>query len=171
MLAGDRPGRAASCQDRRGRVPSLRTLLRVEWNGRMRATTVTQGTAEARAVRRYVSHLIPSICVLGKARSLYTDNAKLLSSGGLHHDPALQSVHYPGSELLQARDLGGNVIGFDVEVNSALMLHTLNLNNRLVGRCVQHAVVAAGAWVIKIYRAAQCFGPESCGLIDIRGSA
>jgi hypothetical protein len=56
-------------------------------------------------------------------------------------------------------------------MNSAFMPDTLNLNNGLVGRCVQHAVVAVGARVIKIYRTPKRFGPESCGLINIRGSA
>jgi predicted neuraminidase len=56
-------------------------------------------------------------------------------------------------------------------MNPALMFDTLNLNNRFVGRCVQHAVAAAGAWVIKIYRTPQRFGPESCGLINIGGLA
>jgi hypothetical protein len=48
------------------------------------------------------------------------------------------------------------------------MLDALNLNNRLVGRCLQHSVVAARARVIKIYRAAECVSPESRSLIDIR---
>jgi hypothetical protein len=85
----------------------------------------------------------------------------------LHHDPALQSVHYSSSEPLKAGDLGGNVISFDIEMNPALVRDPLNLNDRLVGGCFEHTIVAAGAWVIKIYHTPERFGPEFCGLINI----
>jgi len=56
-------------------------------------------------------------------------------------------------------------------MNPALMLNTLNLNDRLVGRCVQHPVVAAGTCVIKIYPSPERFGPEACGQVNIGRSA
>jgi hypothetical protein len=56
-------------------------------------------------------------------------------------------------------------------MNAALVRDPLNLNDRLVGGCVEHTIVAAGAWVIKIYRTPERFGPEFCGLINIRRSA
>jgi len=56
-------------------------------------------------------------------------------------------------------------------MNPALVRDPLNLNDRLVGGCVEHAIVAAGARVIEIYRTPERFGPEFCGLINIGRSA
>ena len=72
------------------------------------------------------------------------------------------------SQRFQTRYLSRNVVGFNVDVNPALMLDALNLDNGLIGRCCQHAVIAASPWVVGIYLAAECIGPEPGGLIDIR---
>jgi hypothetical protein len=72
------------------------------------------------------------------------------------------------SKRFQARYLSGNIVGFNVNVNPALVVDALNLDNRLIGRCCQHAVIAASPWMAGIYRAAQRIGPEPGGVINIR---
>ena len=48
------------------------------------------------------------------------------------------------------------------------MVDALNLDDGLVGRCCQHAVIAASPWMVGIYLATQRIRPERCGLINIR---
>jgi hypothetical protein len=115
--------------------------------------------------------LIPACRVLGESWPLNADNAEPLPSGGLHHDPALQAINHSRPQCFQACYLGGNVVGFDVNVNAALMLNALNLDDRLVGRRYQHAVIATSPRMDGIHFAAQCISPELSRLIDIRYAA
>lgn len=99
------------------------------------------------------------------------DHAQESSSRRLHHHPAFQTAGDLGAELLQARDLGGNVICLDIDMDAALMLHALNLHDRFVGRGFQHAIIVAAAWMSKVHLAAERFGPKASRFVHIRGSA
>src|SRR5688572_27666005 len=48
------------------------------------------------------------------------------------------------------------------------MVDALNLDDRFVGWCCKHAVIAASPWMVGIYLATQRIRPELCGLINIR---
>ena len=48
------------------------------------------------------------------------------------------------------------------------MVDALNLDDGLVGRCCQHAVIAASPGMVGIYLATQRIRPELSGLINIR---
>ncbi len=47
------------------------------------------------------------------------------------------------------------------------MLDAQDLDDRLIGRCLQHAVVAASAGMPGVHRTPECFRPETRGLVDI----
>lgn len=76
---------------------------------------------------------IPVRGVLWKSRALNPDNAESLSGGGLHHHPAFQAVDHLRAQRFQSRYLRGNVVGFDVDVDPALMLDALDLDDGLIG--------------------------------------
>src|SRR4029077_20054707 len=69
--------------------------------------------------------------------------------------------------LGKALDFGRDVVGLDVQVDTTFVFHTLDLHDRFIGRCIQHAVVPAGPWMIGIYSAAQCLTPKVRGLIHV----
>jgi hypothetical protein len=96
------------------------------------------------------------------------DNAKPLSGGGLHHHPAFQAIHHLRSQSRQAGYLSWNIVGFDIDMDPALMLDTLNLDNGLIRGRFQHTVVSACPRVIGVYGATQRIGPKPGGRINIR---
>lgn len=67
--------------------------------------------------------------------------------------------------------LSGNVVCFDINVNPALVVDALDLDDGLVGRCCQHAVIAASPRMVGIDRATQRISPELRSLIYIRDTA
>src|SRR5258708_4472416 len=106
---------------------------------------------------------VPIIGVLRESGTLDSHDAEALAGGCLQHYPTLQSIHHLRAELLEARDLSRDVVGFNIDVHPTFVLHALDLYDGLVRRCLQHAVVAAGARGIRVYRAAQCPAPEVGG--------
>jgi len=46
--------------------------------------------------------LIPAIRIFWKTRTLYAYHAEPLPAGRLHHDPALEAVHHPRAQSLEA---------------------------------------------------------------------
>lgn len=117
------------------------------------------------------SSSIPARGVLWKTRALNSYDAESLPSGGLHHHPAFQAIDHLGPQRCQACYLSGNVVCFDINVNPALVVDALDLDDGLVGRCGQHAVIAASPWMVGIDRATQRISPEPGGLIYIRYTA
>jgi hypothetical protein len=89
----------------------------------------------------------------------------------LHHHPALQAIYYFRSQSFQAGNLGWNVVSFNVEMDPALMLDALNLDNGLIWWSLQHAVVSARPRVIGINCAAKRIGPEPGSLVNIQCAA
>src|SRR3990170_6095126 len=85
--------------------------------------------------------------------------------------PSAPGVLRPWPERLKARDFRCHVVGLDVEVDPALVLHPLDLHDRLVGRGLQHPVVAARARMAGVDRSAQRLGPESRRGVDVVGLA
>ncbi|KQY52620.1 hypothetical protein ASD14_08530 [Lysobacter sp. Root494] len=78
-----------------------------------------------------------------------------MSCWRLHHHPTLQPGHHFGSESFQSRDLGGNIVGLNVDMYPTLMLHALNLHDGFIRRSLEHAVVAASTRVYAIDRTAE----------------
>src|SRR5947207_15845668 len=89
--------------------------------------------------------LSPNGWRFSEAEALDAHDAEALAGGRFHHHPTLEPVHDCCAELLEARDFGGDIVGFDVDVDAALVLHALNLHDGFVGRSLQHAVIAAAA--------------------------
>lgn len=96
-----------------------------------------------------------------EARALDLDDAEALAGRRLHHHPAIEPARDLGAQLLEARDLGGDVVGLDVDVDAALMLDALNLHDRLVGRRLEHAVGAAAHRMRAVDGTAQGFRPKA----------
>src|ERR1700758_28392 len=65
--------------------------------------------------------LFPTIGILREPWALYSHHTEPLPAGRLHHHPAFEAINHLSTQLLQARHLGGNVIGFNVDMNPALM--------------------------------------------------
>ena len=97
--------------------------------------------------------LRPGVRILRKSRSLYTYDAEALSGWRFHHHPSLQAIHDLRAQRLKARDLSGYIVALNIDMNAAFMVHTLYLNNRFVGRSLQHIIISASTWVIGIQRA------------------
>jgi len=116
-------------------------------------------------------YLIPTRGVLEETRALSSYDAESLSSGRLHHDPTIQAINRLRSQSFQACNPRGNIVGFNIDMHPTFVFDTLDLHNRFIWRCLQHAVVAATAWMIEICRTPQRCCPELGGLINIRCAA
>src|ERR1043165_2679641 len=77
----------------------------------------------------------------GERTALRVDDAEHLARGSLHQPPPLEELDALGAELLEPRDLGLEVIGFDVEVDAAVVLDLLQEHDRLVVGGVELAIV------------------------------
>ena len=102
---------------------------------------------------------------------MYPYDAEALACGRLHHDPALKAIHNFRAQLLQARHFGRDVVGLDVYMDATLVLHALDLHDRLVGWGLQHAVVAPAARMLEVHRATECLPPVAGRLVHIGGLA
>src|SRR5438874_9055966 len=123
------------------------------------------------SIRLASGGLVPAVRVLRETRTLYPYNAEALAGRRFHHHPTLEVIHHLGSQLCQARHFGSDVVRLDVYVDPALVLDALDLHDRLVGRGLQHAVVAAAARMAGIDGATQRLGPEAGGAVQIGGPA
>jgi hypothetical protein len=110
---------------------------------------------------------VPAVGVLGEARTLDLDDAEALAGRRLHHHPAREPARDPGAQVLEPRDLGFDVVGLDVDVDAALVLDALNLDDRLAGRRLEHAVGAAAHRMGAVDRAAERFRPEARRRVDV----
>src|SRR5450432_15370 len=113
----------------------------------------------------------PLIGILRKTGTLYSDNAEALAGGRLHHHPTLQTVNHSRAQFFQSAHLGGNVVGLDVYVHAAFVLHPLDLHDGLIERGLEHSVIAPASRVNWVYRPTQRFSPEVGGRVDVRGLA
>jgi len=109
----------------------------------------------------------PTVCGFREPWTLYSYDAESLSGRSFHDHPSLQSADHARTQLLQATDFSGDVVGFDVYMHPTLMVNTLNLHDRLIGWCFQHSVGAPRPGMRRIYRASQRLGPKGGCLIDI----
>src|ERR1700752_41802 len=114
---------------------------------------------------------VPAVGVLRKTGTLYSYDAEALAGGRLHHHPALQAIHHLGAQLPQSRHFGRDVVGFDVYMDAALMVHALDLHDWLIGRGLQHAIIAAATRMGMVHGPTQRLAPEAGGLVDIGGLA
>src|SRR5437764_7337416 len=115
--------------------------------------------------------ILPRVGAVRPACALHTHHAEALAGGRLHHHPALEAPVHACAQLFQPRDFARDVVGFDIEVDAAFVLHALNLHAEFARRRLQHAVVAAAAGMLRIDRPAERFGPEAGGRVDIVGLA
>src|SRR5260221_1166293 len=111
--------------------------------------------------------LAPGIGVVVEPCPLYANDAKALSARCAHDDPPFQPLVDGRAKLFEPGDLSRDVIRLDIEVNSAFMIHPLNLNADLVRRRFQHHVISAGAGVVGIDRPAERLGPEPRRRFDV----
>jgi hypothetical protein len=109
--------------------------------------------------------LLPPVGVLRKSGALNPYDAEPLTGRRLHHHPALQAVHHLGAQLLQAHHFGRDVIGLDVYVDPALVVHALDLHDRLIRWGLQHEVIAATARMLGINGATQRLAPEAISAV------
>lgn len=74
--------------------------------------------------RRAFSSSIPTSGVPGKTRAWHPYDTKPLTRRSPHDDPALQPGDHFRSQIFQSRYPRGDIVGFDVDVNPALVLHS-----------------------------------------------
>ena len=113
----------------------------------------------------------PRRCVLWKSGALNADNAESLAGWGLHYDPTIQATDNVCPQRFKPGNLRRNIVGFNVDMNSAFVFHALDLHDGLVWGCFQHAVVSASPRMTWVYRATQCIRPEPGSLVYIRSAA
>jgi hypothetical protein len=109
----------------------------------------------------------PAICVASESLALHAYDAKALPARGAHHNPTLNPSVDRSAEPFQACNLGRDIIGLDVEMNSTFVVNALNLNADLVRPVLEHHVIAASAGMIRVDWAAERFGPETRGGADV----
>src|SRR5215471_15684875 len=79
-----------------------------------------------------ISTPVPSVPVLRQRTALGIDDAESLARRRLHYPPPPHESNSPSAELLQPFDFSLEVVGFDVQVNPAGVIHLLQENDRLV---------------------------------------
>src|SRR6516165_3616456 len=110
--------------------------------------------------------VFPGVGFGGEVAALRAHHAEALPGGRFHHKPGLDRADAPRAELLEPAYLRLDVVGLDVEVHAALVLHPLDLEVRLIGGGIQSAVqrVRRGT---RPHREAERRGPEACGSVQI----
>src|SRR5437762_41073 len=83
---------------------------------------------------------LPPIGVAGKVGALRAANAEALPGRRRHHHPRPVALDLACTELPEARDLGLDVVGLDIEVDTAFMRHGLDLADDLIGVHLQRHV-------------------------------
>ena len=101
------------------------------------------------------------------AVALHTDDAEALAGGRAHHHPSLHARVDRRAEFFEPRDFGGDVVGLDVDMDPAFVVHALDLDADLLRRSLEHDVIAACAGMVRIYRPAQRLRPETRRCADI----
>src|SRR5690606_4104095 len=109
--------------------------------------------------------LVPGVDVRAEGLALLADHAEAVAAGGFHHPPALAELDLLRTELFQARDLGFDVVGLDVEVDAAVVADLLQQQDRLVVAGIQHGVTAVAVLVRTGDRLAERLAPE----LDVGG--
>jgi hypothetical protein len=71
--------------------------------------------------------------------------------------------------LFEARHFRRNVVSLDVDVDAALMVHLLDLYDRLVRRSLQHPIIPPRTRVVEVDRTAERSGPEEGGSVYVGG--
>ena len=115
--------------------------------------------------------LVPTIGVLREAGTLHAHDAEALAGWRFHDNPSFQSVDYLRTQFRQARHFGRNIIGFNVDVYAAFMVHALDFHDGLIGRRLQHPISIAAARMLEVHRTTQRIAPEFRSFIDIRRTA
>src|SRR5207249_4173720 len=113
----------------------------------------------------------PLIGVFRPIRALYPNDAETLACRRAHDHPALLAFVHLGTQFFEPCNFGRNVVGLDINVHAAFVVHALNLHAELVGRRFQHAVIAATSRMLHIDRTAQRVRPKLRGGVDIIGVA
>src|SRR5579872_6504843 len=114
---------------------------------------------------------LPPIRLLGELRTLCPHDAEALPGGRFHHPPALDLGDPLGAQLLQPRDLGIDIVGLDVEMDPARMVHLLDLDIEFVGAGVENGVVLVLGVGRRPDLQAQSLAPETRGGFQILGPA
>src|SRR3569832_1509024 len=115
--------------------------------------------------------LLPCRRAFRNPGALCPHDADPLTAWRTHHDPTLHARVDRGSQLFEAGDFSGNIVGLDVDVYAAFMVHALDLHADLVFGRLEHHVIATRAGMIGIDGTPQRLCPEACGRLDIFGVA
>ena len=134
--------------------------------------TETDRTREKLFPRPWRPYLVPGIGILREAGTLHSYDAEALVGRSLHHHPALPrrftTLRFPspGAPLRQGRRRSRCLDGPGSSGSTPL-----DLDNRLVGWGLQHAIIAAAARMVLVNGSARRFAPEAGCLVHIRGLA
>src|SRR5215468_977863 len=113
----------------------------------------------------------PAIGLVAERPALGLDDAELLTGRRQHHPPGLDLLDALGAERLEARHLGLDVVGLDVEVDPALVVDALHHEQRLGRRGLERAVAVALAGLDLEDLAPEGAAPEVGGRLHVIGAA
>src|SRR3954462_15151617 len=82
-------------------------------------------TRVRRSSTRACAVVVPAVRRVPERAALGPDDAKPLPGRRFHHPPPLQVLDTPGSERLQPACLSLLIVGLDVEVDPAFVIHRL----------------------------------------------
>ena len=105
----------------------------------------------------------PDVGVVAQGAALGADDAEAMAGGRLHDPPGADLAQALGAEGLEARDLGGDVVGLDVQVDPARVIDALDEDDGLVGAVGEGGVVALGLYDGAPQRGA----PEGSGGVEV----
>src|SRR6202034_2840450 len=114
---------------------------------------------------------VPLSSVFRPIRALYTNDAETLSRRRAHDYPALLAFVHLGTQFFEPCNFRRNIVGLDIDVHAAFVVHALNLHTEFVGRRIQHAVIAPASRMLHIDRTTQRRRPKLRGGVDIIGLA
>jgi len=97
------------------------------------------------------------------------DHAKPLTRGRFHDDPAANIGNAPGSEGFQARHLGCDIVGLDIQVNPARVIYLLHFDVEVFRSGFQASVQEFIGPGVGYRNQTERLGPERRCLIQVIG--
>src|SRR6476661_1519502 len=111
--------------------------------------------------------LAPAVRIVLEPLPLHAHDTETLAGRRAHHHPSLEPFVDGRAELLEPRNLRGDIVGLDVEMDSALMLDALDLDADLAGRSFEHHIIATGSGMVWVDRTSQRLRPEARRCADV----
>src|SRR6476620_11369868 len=117
-------------------------------------------TGRTATATRLRMRLAPAVRIVLEPLPLHAHDTEALAGRRAHHHPPLEPFVDGRAELLKPRDLRGDIVRLDVEMDSTLMVDALDLHADFAGRSFQHHIIATGSRMVWVDRTSQRLRPE-----------